>query len=65
MCNVKLRRVRVTTVTVEKEEKFSIILSWCLCFCHNYPATKPTFPVPYYIVVRGLSAANQFFYIIS
>jgi hypothetical protein len=54
--NVARRRVRVTTVTVEKE------YSECVCNL-SYPACKAH--APYYIAICGLSGCTIFFHIIS
>jgi hypothetical protein len=56
---IKLRRVRVTVVTVQQLEVIYI-----LCTCSlSYPAFKVH--APYYIVVYGLSGSTIFFHVIS
>jgi hypothetical protein len=54
-----MRRVRVTTVEVEKQQVVHI-LSFCSL---SYLARKAH--APYYIVICGLSGSNIFFHIIS
>jgi hypothetical protein len=51
--NVTFRRVRVTTVAVEKQSKY-YILCGCACSVSHLPSNAHA---PYYIVICGLSTA--------
>jgi hypothetical protein len=59
MYKVTLRRVRVTTVAVEKQRVLYIL---CVCSL-SYPARKAH--APCYILICGLSGPTSFFHIIS
>jgi hypothetical protein len=50
MCNVILRRVRLTIVAVETYN--------CVYYCHSYRACKVH--VPYYIFISGLYGCTYF-----
>jgi len=54
--NVTMRRVRVTTVSMEKQYALHIL---SVCLCLNYPACKA------HAVICNLSGSTIFFYIIS
>jgi hypothetical protein len=58
--NVTLRRVRVTTVTVESSKYYILWVRFCGL---SYPARNAH--APYYTVTYGLSGSTAFLYIIS
>jgi hypothetical protein len=66
MYHVTLRRVRVTTVAMQKHDYYILCVCVCVCVCVcslSYPPCKAH--ASYYIVICGLSSSTIFFHIIS
>jgi hypothetical protein len=60
MCNVRVKRIRLTIIAEEEQELFNV---WAYVCSLSYPASKAH--APYYNVICGLSGCTMFSHIIS